>query len=71
MSSSIDIDKRSRANSTKRSQGLDQSIKVWNVDNFPNRDDAAAFVNVDPAQGAGEAAFSNCPDGSVDVYYYL
>ena len=47
------------------------SGKIWRVINRPNRDAAVAFINLSPAQGAGEAAFSNRPDGTVDTYYFL
>ena len=45
--------------------------KIWRVINRPNRDSAVAWVNFSPAQGAGEAAFSNRADGTVDTYYFL
>ena len=44
---------------------------IWRVINRPNRDSAVAFINLAPAQKAGEAAFSNRPDGTVDTYYFL
>jgi hypothetical protein len=44
---------------------------IWHVINRPNPTAAVDFVNLAPAQGAGEAAFSNRPDGTVDVYYFL
>jgi hypothetical protein len=47
------------------------SVKIWRVINRPNRDAAVAFINLAPAQGAGEAAYSNRPDGTVDTYYFL
>ncbi|MEV0995497.1 hypothetical protein [Nonomuraea sp. NPDC050202] len=71
MSFTTAVDKRSQANNAKREQGLDQTTKIWNVTNYPTRDEAAQFVNYEPAQGPGEAVFSNCADGTVDVYYYL
>jgi len=44
---------------------------IWRVINRPNRDSAVAFINLAPAQKAGEAAFSNRPDGTVDTYFFL
>ena len=44
---------------------------TWHVINRPNMASAVAFINLPPAQGAGEAAFSNRPDGTVDTYYFL
>jgi hypothetical protein len=44
---------------------------IWRVINRPDRASAVAFINLTPAQGAGEAAFSNRPDGTVDTYYFL
>lgn len=45
--------------------------KIWRVINRANRAEAVAFINLSPAQGAGEAAYSNRPDGTVDTYYFL
>jgi hypothetical protein len=44
---------------------------TWHVINVADPAAAVNFVNLAPAQGAGEAAFSNRPDGTVDVYYFL
>ncbi|MEV0384958.1 hypothetical protein [Nonomuraea sp. NPDC050643] len=59
------------ASNAKRALGLDESTKIWHATVSPSPEGAAEFVNRPPAQGAGEAAFSNRSDGSVDVYYYL
>ncbi|MGH8906671.1 MAG: hypothetical protein ACRD0K_09175 [Egibacteraceae bacterium] len=45
--------------------------KIWNYFNLPDPYSAADFANLDPAQGAGEAVFTNRPDGTVDVYLYF
>ncbi|MGR6922829.1 hypothetical protein ACU635_51980 [[Actinomadura] parvosata] len=71
MKNIVDVDKRRIAGDTKRRQGLDENTMTWNVLNVSDRDEAVGFVNLDPAQGAGEAVFSNCPDGTVDVYFFL
>lgn len=55
-----------RANATAAASG-----KQWHTVIMPNAQAAVDFVNEDPAQGAGEAVFSDRSDGSVDVYYYL
>jgi hypothetical protein len=44
---------------------------IWRVINRPNRDSAVAFINLNPPQKAGEAAYSNRADGTVDTYYFL
>lgn len=44
---------------------------IWRVINRPSRDAAVAFINLAPAQKAGEAAYSNRPDGTVDTYFFL
>ena len=44
---------------------------IWRTVVFPNAQSAADFLNVTPAQVAGEAFASNRPDGQVDVYYFL
>jgi hypothetical protein len=46
-------------------------VKIWRVINRADQADAVSFVNLDPPQGAGEAAFSLRPDGTVDTYYFL
>jgi hypothetical protein len=71
MSYTGDVDKRTQASDAKRAQGLDENTKIWNVFNVPDRYEAIGWVNAEPAQSAGEAVFSNCGDGSVDVYYFL
>jgi hypothetical protein len=45
--------------------------KTWHVVTQPNPQAATDFVNLDPAQGAGEVSITNRPDGTVDVYYFL
>ena len=37
----------------------------------PDAQSAADFLNLPPAQGAGEGMVSNREDGNVDVYYFL
>ena len=54
----------------QRSAGT-AAVKIWRVINQPNPAAAVAYINKAPAQGAGEAAYSNRSDGSVDVYYFL
>lgn len=45
--------------------------KTWHAFVSSSLVDAVNFVNLPPAQGAGEFVFSNRPDGAVDVAYYL
>jgi hypothetical protein len=45
--------------------------KVWNHLVEPNPQAAANFLNLPPAQVAGEGMVSNRADGNVDVYYFL
>jgi hypothetical protein len=47
------------------------SPKIWNYTVAPDGQAAADFLNLSPAQGAGEGMVSNRADGSVDVYYFL
>jgi hypothetical protein len=44
---------------------------IWRVINLPNTATAVNFINSPPPQKAGEAAYSNRADGSVDTYYFL
>lgn len=46
-------------------------VKTWHHVNEPNAAAAISFINASPPQGAGEASFTNGPNGSVDVYYFL
>ncbi len=46
-------------------------VKTWHHINEPNAAAAIAFINRAPAQGAGEASFTNGANGTVDVYYFL
>lgn len=59
------------ADALKRESAEARAPKIWRATNYPNRQAAANFVNLNPPQGAGEASFSNRSDGTVDVYYYL
>ncbi len=47
------------------------ATKTWRHVIEPNATAAANFLNLTPAQGAGEASLSNRADGSVDVYFFL
>jgi hypothetical protein len=49
----------------------DLPTKIWNYTVAPDAQSAADFLNVPPAQSAGEGMISNRADGSVDVYYFL
>ncbi len=46
-------------------------VKTWHVIVEPNPTAAVNFLNLAPAQQAGEAFASNRADGQVDVYYFL
>ncbi|HEY0392855.1 MAG TPA: hypothetical protein VGD01_00025 [Candidatus Elarobacter sp.] len=50
---------------------LNVPAKIWRHVNVPNAAAAISFINAPPPQGAGEASFTNGPNGSVDVYYYM
>jgi hypothetical protein len=47
------------------------STKIWRHVVEPDAQSAADFLNLPPAQVAGEGMVSNRADGSVDVYYFL
>jgi hypothetical protein len=47
------------------------ATKTWHVTIALNPQAAANFLNLAPAQGAGEGMISNRSDGRVDVYYFL
>jgi hypothetical protein len=44
--------------------------KTWRHTRHASPEAAVSYANTDPAQGAGEAVFSNNPDGSVSVYWF-
>jgi hypothetical protein len=46
-------------------------VKTWHVIVEPNPTAAVNFLNLAPAQVAGEAFASNRADGQVDLYYFL
>ena len=46
-------------------------VKTWHHINVANAAAAVSFINAPPPQGAGEASFTNGPNGTVDVYYFL
>jgi hypothetical protein len=47
------------------------AAKIWRVTTVATASAAANFLNLPPAQGAGEASLSNRADGKVDVYFFL
>ena len=47
------------------------AAKQWNYVVVVDGQAVANFLNLDPAQGAGEAIASDRPDGQIDVWYYL
>ncbi|MEU1815176.1 hypothetical protein ABZ543_08255 [Streptomyces roseifaciens] len=49
----------------------EEEVKIWRSLVFATLEDAVNFVNLEPAQGAGEFVFSNRSDGQVDAAYYL
>jgi hypothetical protein len=51
---------------------IQAEVKTWHyVGNFPTKQAAVAFVNLPPAQGAGEVQFVGAPNGTVDLYIFL
>jgi len=55
----------------RQGAALAAAPKTWHVINRPNPAAAVAFINLPPAQQAGEAAYSNRSDGTVDTYFFL
>jgi hypothetical protein len=55
----------------KAAEAQAAAVKVWNVLVAADATQAVDFLNLAPAQGAGEAFASNRADGQVDVYYFL
>jgi hypothetical protein len=60
----------------ERAAALKQSAaqatpKTWQTSVFPDATTFANFLNVAPAQVAGEAFASNRADGQVDGYFFL
>lgn len=49
----------------------DLPTKIWRHVVEPDAQSAADFLNLPPAQVAGEGMVSNRADGNVDVYYFL
>jgi hypothetical protein len=47
------------------------ATKIWRHVVESDATAAANFLNLTPAQGAGEASVTNRSDGRVDVYYFL
>jgi hypothetical protein len=51
--------------------GAAAAVKIWRTIVRANAASAVVWLNLAPAQGAGEAFVSNRSDGQVDVYYFL
>jgi hypothetical protein len=47
------------------------AAKIWRIVTVANPSAAVNFLNLAPAQGAGEASLTNRADGRVDVYFFL
>lgn len=45
--------------------------KTWHSSVFANAAAFVSFINVNPAQGAGEAFCTDRSDGQIDGFYYL
>ncbi|MFG2891332.1 hypothetical protein [Streptomyces sp. NPDC048248] len=64
----------SRTDAQERKAAMTASkrdTKVWHALTFETLDGAVEFVNYEPAQIAGEFAFSNRSDGQVDTIVFL
>jgi hypothetical protein len=61
-----------QALATARAPGVAAPVgAIWRVINLPNSTSAVNFINAPPPQKAGEAAYSNREDGTVDTYFFL
>lgn len=61
----------SDAQALKTALSTSETVKTWHALTFPTLDAAVHFVNLTPAQVAGEFVFSNRSDGQVDIAYFL
>ncbi|WP_432196844.1 hypothetical protein [Streptomyces sp. bgisy027] len=50
---------------------LRSDVKTWHALSFSTMDEVVNFVNLEPAQGAGEVEFSFGPDGQIWLMYFL
>jgi hypothetical protein len=55
----------------KQTRARAATSKVWNFTVVSDGQAAADFLNLDPAQGAGEAFASDLDDGQIGVWYFL
>lgn len=55
----------------RRDLSASATTKIWRTSTFSDAASFASFLNVNPAQGAGEAFASTRPDGTIDGYYYF
>ena len=56
---------------TRQAEMVAFVAKRWYHVNVANAAAAVNFINAPPAQGPGEASFTNNANGSVDVYFYM
>ena len=50
---------------------LKSNVKTWHSLSFSTMDEVANFINLEPAQQAGEVAFSFSPEGRIELLYFL
>ncbi|WP_406860190.1 hypothetical protein ABZO31_07060 [Streptomyces sp. HUAS MG47] len=50
---------------------IKSKVKTWHSMPFTSMDEAVNFVNLEPAQQAGEVCFSHTPDGRIELMYFL
>jgi hypothetical protein len=47
------------------------TVKTWHCTTFPNCTEAANFLNLPPAQVAGEAFATEAANGTIILFYFL
>jgi len=50
---------------------LRSDVKTWHNITCSTMDEVVNYINLEPAQGPGEAVFSFRPDGLIELLYYL
>ncbi|HET9657045.1 MAG TPA: hypothetical protein VFP72_16960 [Kineosporiaceae bacterium] len=61
----------SESDAARLKGALAAEVKTWHYLTFPTPTAAANFVNLPPAQGAGEAIFTALPNGQIGTFYFL
>jgi len=67
----VEAEQLKRARATGTASAHLAAVKTWHCTTFPTCDAAATWLNLPPAQLAGEAFATDDAHGQITVFYFL